>query len=55
MLPQKSSAATTFSLPEELVALEPDPPHPASSATADAATMSRAADARALDRGTRAA
>ena len=31
MLPQKSSAATTLSLPEELVALELDPPHPASS------------------------
>ena len=38
MLPQKSSAATTLSLPEELVALEPDPPHPASSAAASAAT-----------------
>ena len=51
MLPQKSSAATTFSLPEELVALELDPPQPASSAAASAAAMRRAAEARALDRG----
>jgi hypothetical protein len=49
-LPQKSSAATTLSLPEELGEAEFDLPHPASSAAARAARARREAEARALGR-----